>query len=401
MTERRCVKKRGRFAMAAAVGLPCVAVGLALGYAFGMRGERVARAGAAGRDSIDYGGEETGRGEALVLADFEPSVALLLHAGFMMRSHPEVLLAVADALRDELPILGIANQRTDPAAMRQFFSDHGFPHTALRTLRIPGNSMWVRDYGPHFVRLGSVGGGLALLDAFYVVPPASEHRLTDEVFPVRFGNAVRLPVIGFPFALDGGNVLSNGRGLLLSTKAILADNEMLGYNPDEFWERCSVKLDVRQWLFVDALEGEETGHVDMFAAFLDPYTALVAECDPAVEPENAAILDNAAARLREAMVEGQALAVHRIPSPPRVNGRWRTYCNVIFTPRSILVPVYADVEPQLQESALDVYRRLAPRRRIVPIPADTLVPEGGTLRCISKGIPRGVLLGKTPVRRRG
>src|SRR5205085_8046975 len=81
------------------------------------------------------------------------------------------------------------------------------------------------------------------------------------------------------------------------------------------------------------------------------------------------------------------LKIERIPMPPHSDGVWRTYTNVVYANDIVVVPSYAGVDGRIEREALDTYRRLLPRREIVPVEATSLASTGGALRCVTLNIP--------------
>jgi agmatine/peptidylarginine deiminase len=74
--------------------------------------------------------------------------------------------------------------------------------------------------------------------------------------------------------------------------------------------------------------------------------------------------------------------------PGHEDGAWRSYTNVIFAGDTLLVPAYPDASPEMDREALDVYRKLLPERRVVPIDASSLIRKNGSLHCISINVPK-------------
>jgi agmatine/peptidylarginine deiminase len=187
--------------------------------------------------------------------------------------------------------------------------------------------------------------------------------------------------------LDGGNLLSNGQGLLLATTALLDEN--LPHDCDE----AKVRAILGEYLggahveFLEPLVGEPTGHVDVFAVFTGAQTVVVGACDPVIDPLNAQILDGNAARLAGLHLKNGPLRVVRVPMPPKDDGVWRTHTNVIFANGTLLVPIYPGVDPDGERVALDTFARLLPRWDVVGIDASALIECDGALHCISMNVP--------------
>jgi agmatine/peptidylarginine deiminase len=172
----------------------------------------------------------------------------------------------------------------------------------------------------------------------------------------------------------------------LTTTAILENNTHRDLDEMDIGRLLHDYFGARQTVYLERLDGEPTGHVDMFAAFVSRDTVVVGTYDPNVDPLNAALLDRNATRLGEIRTATGPLRVVRIPMPGNHDGVWRTYTNVTFANGVLLVPVYADADPAVQADALALYQQLLPRWTVVPIEAAGLIPCGGALHCVSKSL---------------
>jgi agmatine deiminase len=129
----------------------------------------------------------------------------------------------------------------------------------------------------------------------------------------------------------------------------------------------------------------------MFCTFLATDLVVVGRYDPAVDPENAAHLDQVADDLAGLTTRRGPVRIERVPMPDHDDGFWRTYTNLIFANEAVLVPVYPEYCPELDQIALELYRRLLPDRRIIGIDTSELIKMNGALRCITMNVPIGVL----------
>ncbi len=151
-------------------------------------------------------------------------------------------------------------------------------------------------------------------------------------------------------------------------------------------ETLAAVLGFENLFLVPPLQGESTGHVDMFCTFLQPDLALVGSYTGGVDEANAAQPMTSSATWGVATPPGPR---RRIPMPDHDDGVWRTYTNVIFANGVLLVPIYPDYCPDLDRQALAIYRRLLPDRRVVGIDASGLIRMNGALRCITMNLPSG------------
>ncbi len=318
----------------------------------------------------------TGARRARLAAEFRHQDALVIDGTELPRSWPGVFVDIVRAARGRVALVVIVDGLRDREGVRNLLDRHGLPLDGLRFLDVPHDTMWVRDFGPFLVERAGAGPGL--VDMFY---GEGDRRLDDEV-PCGLGEAFGLPVQPVPLELDGGNLLTNGEGLCVTTTRVLERNR------DAADERHVRRLLQRhcgceEVVFLEPLAGEETGHVDMFATFTSPSTLVLGAYRPEDDPANAALLDRNARRLQGLSSGSGPLRVERIPMPARPDGVWRTYTNVVFLNGTMLVPVYPDVDAEQQFAALQLFTLLMPGWRLVGIDSEELSLHGGALRCVT------------------
>jgi len=212
-------------------------------------------------------------------------------------------------------------------------------------------------------------------------------REEDDALPAKLARRFHADLLPAPIVFEGGNLLSNGRGLCLTTTAAVFRNTD---QPDAEARVLNVFRDCfgsTQTVFLEPLMGEPTGHVDMFACFTAPNVVVLGAYDPAVDAANAEVLDRNAARLTGLPTPHGPLRVVRIPMPPHQDGNWRTYTNVAFANSVVLVPVYRGVDRPGREKALETFARLMPGWQAIGIDCTTLLQGGGALRCVTAGVP--------------
>lgn len=311
-------------------------------------------------------------------AEFETQSAILLSCHELIQSMPDVLGDVLESLCGRLGIIVLVAQSEERELVLEVVRERGLQRDSVTFLDVNHDTMWVRDYGP-FVRR-TADGSVALLDARY---PQSD-RANDDGVPEEIASRFNLHLVRVDLALDGGNLLSNGSGLCLSTQRLLDEND---YSEPEVRSLLRTYFGCEETVFLEPLHGEETGHVDMFATFTSRRTVVLGRYDLTVDPENSALLDRNARRLGELASPRGGLDVVRIPMPTRINGTWPTYTNVLFANGRVLVPVYFGEDENDRAEAFDTYGRLLPGWTILPIDASQLVESGGALHCLAMNVP--------------
>jgi agmatine/peptidylarginine deiminase len=313
--------------------------------------------------------------------EFEHHDILVLSCEQLALHHPDMFGEIVSETRKSIAILALVSDDAGTEFVTGVLRQRKVPARDIRFLDVLHDTMWVRDYGPFSVR--NRGGQPAIVDTHYL---EDTDRANDDQVPAVMADRLGMDLIRAPIVLEGGNLLSNGEGLCITTVALLASNANRNLAEDRIQHMLHRYLGADQTVFLEPLMGEPTGHVDMFALFASPDTVVIGSYDPLDDPLNAAILDRNAACLEQVCTRRGRLRVIRVPMPTNADGVWRTYTNAIFANGVLLVPVYSDVDPALQDVALNTLQQTLPGWRIVPIDAKDAIPFGGALHCVSKTI---------------
>lgn len=282
--------------------------------------------------------------------------------------------------------------------------------TAVTIRSVPFNSIWARDYGPLFLRLSAnrlpaqripvqkipvqrvaaVNPRPARPTRQYLVVdmeyPEIE-RPDDDVIPEVISQLSGVPIDHVPICLQGGNLLSNGAGLYLTTRKTITENALFDRKQTEVVKVLKASLGATELVFLEELVGEPNGHVDMFATFTSANTVVVGEYSAKDDAVNAAILNRNAARLSAVRTPAGALRVVRIPMPKRKLDLWPTYTNVLHANGVMLMPTYPGIDPAAEAKARNIYKMLMPKVKIVDIDCGKIIESGGALHCMTMNLP--------------
>ncbi|MFL2938216.1 MAG: agmatine deiminase family protein [Opitutales bacterium] len=324
------------------------------------------------------------------VAEFRKQGAILIGCHNQIHLIPEFYGEIAKAVDQKVPLFGIVSTEAQALQGVSIINELGLPPDAMRFLVIPSDSIWIRDYAPFIVRYDQ--DQAAMVDANYRSKNASSKRLKDEFICFELSRLLELPVRSIPLLLEGGNFISNGAGLLLTSSKTILMNEQGGFSNKQLINMFNDFLGVNGVYAVNPLIDEPNGHLDMFMTLLDKNLAVVAEMDPALDSENSALLNEAADILSSISTPSGPMEVRRIPMPPPSSnkqwGDWRSYTNVIMANGVLLMPSYSDVDPSLENQAEQVYRSaLPPDWEIKRINCDPLAGFRGQLHCLSYNIP--------------
>jgi agmatine deiminase len=320
-----------------------------------------------------------------IRAEFNPQSALLIGANDLVRFHQTAFKEIIRAIQGRIPIIGFVNNEEEAELGQDLLNEAGVPGTAVSFIVQPLDSMWIRDFGPQFARWSD--GTVKVIHAVYD-PDVKGPREHDDELSDYIGRVLNLKVERMPLTLEGGNILSNGDGLMVTSTEVMERPENRGYTLQQIGSLLQAYLGCEAWVYLRPLEGEPTGHIDFCLTFLRRNLVVVGQYDKAYDPVNAGILDRMAETLAGQKTSMGPMVVERIPMPPRTKeGDWRSYCNVLLVNGIILMPSYSGVDPAMEEEARKTYARLMPTWKIAPINSDTLIKKRGVLHCIGSTVP--------------
>jgi agmatine deiminase len=285
---------------------------------------------------------------------------------------------VANAVAAFEPVTMIANAGADAVAARAACGD------GVSVLELPLDDSWLRDSGPIYVR-GDDEARIAVHFGFNAwggkFPPWDRDAEVGRLAAEALGD----PVQEAPIVLEGGSILSDGQGTLLTTEQCLLNpnrNPGLGREEIEAVLREYLGIERFLWMGQGLVEDRDTdGHIDLIAAFVAPGRVLL-QSVPEDNP-NAAYCAENASRLRAAGVE-----VLEMPFLPYVEVAGETvaagYMNFYICNGAVIAPV-AGVGSD--DEALGLIASAYPGREVVPVPGPVLAYGGGGPHCITQQVP--------------
>jgi agmatine deiminase len=284
---------------------------------------------------------------------------------------------VANAIAAVEPVTMIANPGADVAEARAACT------AAVEIVELPLDDSWLRDCGPIYVR--DAVGRIAVHFGFNAwggkFKPWDRDAAVGRLIAERLGD----PVVQGGMVLEGGSILSDGSGTLLTTEQCLLNPNR---NPDlsrlQLEDTLSARLGVERivWLGHGLIEDRDTdGHVDLIAAFIAPGRVLlqtVAQDNPNYEhcEENRSRLERAGievvplAHLPYLEVAGERVAA--------------SYLNLYVCNGSVIVPVTGAAS---DPDALSIIAEAFGDRELVPVPGAVLAYGGGGPHCITQQVP--------------
>lgn len=248
--------------------------------------------------------------------------------------------------------------------------------------------VWVRDYGPTYVRGGNGAAVKWIFNAwgnkYEDLKPDNE---AGEEIAIHSGLAVVRPGI----VLEGGSIDVNGDGSLLTTEqCLLNPNRNKGTGRKKLEEILGANLGVRNVIWLGSgIEGDDTdGHIDDIARFVGP-RRVVAAVEPRRSDSNHEALKENLRRLEEARdQDGKPLEVLEIPMPPKTIAEGvrlpASHLNFYIGNEVVIVPTFGGESDKL---AVERVQESFPEREVMGIDCRALLNGLGTLHCVTQQIP--------------
>ena len=301
-------------------------------------------------------------------AEFEHQSALMV-SGLLSDSAPSVLTELGRVTAGAVPLVVLVNHEFELEDAQK----HLPPSSNNRFLFVAHNTIWARDFGPTVI--ANPKERSMVVDAAY-----DEGRANDDAVPSEIARLSGTSTRRTGIVIPGGNLLTNGRGLCITTTRLQLENP--GRSQREIADGIADTFGADTVAILEPLAGEVTGHVDMFATFTDPHTIVIGEYPRHRDPENSSILDRNAEKLASIRVGNRRLRVKRIPMPSRPDGKWQTFTNVVYANGKLIVPSYESTTAEEEKSIESFYAALLPGWEVHFICADDLISSGGALHCV-------------------
>jgi agmatine deiminase len=284
---------------------------------------------------------------------------------------------IANAIAVFEPVTMIANPGEDATAARAATT------SSVEVVELPLDDSWLRDCGPIYVdddgaRVATHFGFNAWGEKF---PPWDKDAAVGGLVAERLGDRV----VRSELILEGGSIVADGQGTLLTTEqCLLNPNRNPSRSGEEIEQELRDRLGVKRvvWLDHGLVEDRDTdGHVDLIGAFIEPGRVLlqtVAEDNPNFEH-----CEENRARLARAGIDVVAL-----PHLPYVTVAGETvaasHLNLYVCNGAVIVPVTG---AGTDEDALAIIAGAFPGREVVPVPGAVVAYGGGGPHCITMQVP--------------
>lgn len=312
------------------------------------------------------------------IADFAPSSALLMSHSLDWEP------IIQDIIREvDIPVYLVSEDQDQETSLRAAIRRWGQEaKQQVHSLAYDVDSAWVRDYGP-IQQVSTKTGRIRWLDGTY-----HHDRKLDDRLPTYLSQIARVPTKRLSLRMEGGALVSNGRGLCATTEEYIVSAGLYRQlTSPKSRDRLLADLGCNTLVLVPALPDEETRHVDLFFQFVRHDQMIVGEVDQSQWPRVYNSLRVAKQRiLKAARVHGFHLELYPVVIPKIENEVYYSYINGIRVNRQFLVPSFNEVSEHLENQGYAQLVNAMPSVDIVPIDARELPQHLGLLHCIVLGL---------------
>jgi len=227
------------------------------------------------------------------------------------------------------------------------------------------NTYWTRDYGPWFIFNDE---SMEIVDHVYNRP-----RPYDDLIPSVIGSEWGMAVYGMDLTTTGGNHMSDGLGISMSTELV--------YNENPGLSEAEVDAIMLEYLGNDYevlgyIESGGIHHIDCWAKFLSPSTILVK--DVPTGSSSYTLLNNRAEYLSGLTSSwGEPYNIVRVYCPYGT-----AYTNSIILNNKVFVPTF---NSSWDDSALAVYENAMPGYEVIGFDGSWL--DDDAIHCRAMGVP--------------
>ena len=196
------------------------------------------------------------------VAEFESMEGVLIRYPF------GISLAVIKEMAEDVMVVTIVASVSQQNTVLSQYQSYGIDTSHCRFLIAPSDSYWTRDYGPWFIF--NTNDEQGIVDFTYNRP-----RPNDDAIPAVYAANQSIPLTMMPLETAGGNYMTDGQGIAISTNLVWEENP--GLTHDQINQMVQNYLGIATYHVVADVNGEYIKHIDCWGKYLSPDTILIRE----------------------------------------------------------------------------------------------------------------------------
>ncbi|MCK4357961.1 MAG: agmatine deiminase family protein [Candidatus Cloacimonetes bacterium] len=187
-------------------------------------------------------------------AEFEPMEGVLIRYPFGIST------SIIAEMAEDVIVYCVVTSSQQPSAYT-IMSNAGVNMDNVQFINCSTDTYWIRDYGPWFIFNGENESGI--VDFIYNRP-----RPNDDAVPGYVGSYLGIDVYGMNIVHTGGNYMTDGQGIAISTNLVWQENPSMTHV--EIDSIMNKYLGINTYHVVPDALGEYIKHIDCWAKYLAP-----------------------------------------------------------------------------------------------------------------------------------
>ncbi|HEC81963.1 MAG TPA: hypothetical protein ENI42_06030, partial [Thermoplasmatales archaeon] len=273
---------------------------------------------------------------------------------------------------EDVNVVTIVADASEQQYVETQYQSHGVNLDHCSFLIAPSNTYWTRDYGPWFIFDGN--NEQAVIDFTYNRP-----RPDDNAIPAAYAADQGLPIYTMPLVHTGGNYMTDGHGIAVSTDLVWSENS--DYTHEEINQIIQDYLGITTYHVVPDALGEYIKHIDCWAKYLAPDEIMIIKTSPNHPHYNDI----------EAAVDYFSNQISCYGAPYRIKRVYvdvdEPYINSLILNNKVFVPITGS---EWDDDALQAYEDAMPGYEILGFTGSWLSTDA--MHCRAKGIPDRYML---------
>jgi len=286
--------------------------------------------------------------------------------GVLVRYPFGISYAIIAEMSEDVEVVTIVASTSQQNYVHTQYTNNGVNTDNCSYLIAPTDSYWTRDYGPWFIFNGDDEQGI--VDVIYNRP-----RPGDDAIPTKYGLDQGIPVYAMDLITAGGNYMTDGQGISVSTDLLWDENP--SKTPAQIDELVEDYLGIHTYHVVPDVLGEYIEHIDCWGKFLSPNTIMIIEV-PTNHSQYDEIEDAVDYFQNEISCYGTPYNVVRVYTP---NGQ--PYVNSLILNDKVLVPIS---NSSWDDEAIASYEEAMPGYEVLGFTGGWYTTDA--LHCRAKGI---------------
>ena len=301
------------------------------------------------------------------IAEFERMEGVLIRYPF------GISYQIIAEMSEDVIVTTIVLDESEKTYVLSQYQNYGVNLNNCEFLIAPSDSYWTRDYGPWFVFNGD--DELSVIDFLYNRPS----RPNDNAIPSAYASDQGFPYYYMPLEHTGGNYMTDGQGISVSTDLVWSENSE--YTHEEIEEIVNDYLGITTYHVVPDALGQYIKHIDCWAKYLSPDTIMIIEVSPSHSQYD---------EIEEAVeyFENQTSCYGTLYNIERVYTHLsEPYINCLILNDKVLIPITGS---QWDAGAITSYQNAMPGYEVLGFAGSWASTDA--LHCRAKGLPdRGML----------